>query len=78
MKTIDLLAILAFCTLCLFCGFCMGYAARIYTEPKQTKSEKVPCFGYTKIEYGVGVNCDGDTVRVSEWHDEWSKLKLKE
>ena len=26
--------------------------------------EKAPCIGYTIIEYGKGINCNGDTVRL--------------
>lgn len=26
--------------------------------------EKKPCFGYTIIEFGKGINCDGDTVKL--------------
>ena len=31
---------------------------------QQTKS-KAPC-GYTKIEFGVGVDCHGDTIKINE------------
>ena len=26
--------------------------------------EKKPCYGYTIIEFGKGINCDGDTVQL--------------
>ena len=26
--------------------------------------EKKPCYGYTIIEFGKGINCHGDTVRL--------------
>lgn len=26
--------------------------------------DKKPCYGYTIIEFGKGINCDGDTVRL--------------
>ena len=26
--------------------------------------EKKPCYGYTIIEFGKGINCDGDTVKL--------------
>jgi hypothetical protein len=29
-----------------------------------TKVEKKPCYGYTIIEFGKGIDCDGDTVRL--------------
>lgn len=25
---------------------------------------KKPCYGYTIIEFGKGINCDGDTVKL--------------
>ncbi|MGC1242950.1 MAG: hypothetical protein WA874_15275 [Chryseosolibacter sp.] len=28
--------------------------------------EKKPCYGYTIIEFGKGINCDGDTVRLEK------------
>ena len=29
-----------------------------------TVVEKKPCYGYTIIEYGKGIDCDGDTVKL--------------
>ena len=26
--------------------------------------EKKPCYGYTIIEFGKGINCQGDTVKL--------------
>lgn len=26
--------------------------------------EKLPCYGYTIIEFGKGINCHGDTVKL--------------
>jgi hypothetical protein len=26
--------------------------------------DKKPCYGYTIIEFGKGINCDGDTVKL--------------
>jgi len=26
--------------------------------------EKKPCYGYTIIEFGRGINCNGDTVKL--------------
>ena len=35
---------------------------------KQSESnvttEKKPCYGYTIIEFGTGINCNGDTVKL--------------
>jgi hypothetical protein len=28
------------------------------------KEVKLPCYGYTIIEFGKGINCQGDTVRL--------------
>lgn len=27
-------------------------------------TSKKPCYGYTIIEFGKGINCDGDTVKL--------------
>ena len=27
---------------------------------------KKPCYGYTIIEFGKGINCDGDTVKLTK------------
>ena len=29
-------------------------------------AEKKPCYGYTIIEFGKGINCSGDTVRLTK------------
>jgi hypothetical protein len=29
-----------------------------------TVAEKKPCYGYTIIEFGKGIDCDGDTVKL--------------
>ena len=31
---------------------------------KPVTVEKAPCYGYTIIEFGKGVNCHGDTVKL--------------
>lgn len=31
---------------------------------KEPSAEKKPCYGYTIIEFGKGINCNGDTVRL--------------
>lgn len=28
--------------------------------------EKKPCYGYTIIEFGKGINCEGDTVKLNK------------
>jgi hypothetical protein len=28
--------------------------------------EKKPCYGYTIIEFGKGINCHGDTVKLEK------------
>jgi hypothetical protein len=30
----------------------------------ETPPEKKPCYGYTIIEFGKGLNCQGDTVAL--------------
>lgn len=31
-------------------------------------AEKKPCYGYTIIEFGKGINCNGDTVKLMKVH----------
>lgn len=31
-----------------------------------TPPEKKPCYGYTIIEFGKGINCQGDTVSLKK------------
>lgn len=33
---------------------------------KPVAIEKAPCYGYTIIEFGKGVNCNGDTVKLEK------------
>jgi hypothetical protein len=33
-------------------------------SPAVTKAPKKPCYGYTIIEFGKGINCNGDTVKL--------------
>lgn len=30
------------------------------------KTEKRPCYGYTIIEFGKGINCQGDTIKLTK------------
>lgn len=30
----------------------------------EAAAEKLPCYGYTIIEFGKGINCQGDTVKL--------------
>ncbi len=32
----------------------------------QPVAEKKPCYGYTIIEFGKGINCEGDTVKLNK------------
>lgn len=32
----------------------------------QPVREKKPCYGYTIIEFGKGINCEGDTVKLNK------------
>jgi hypothetical protein len=29
-------------------------------------ADKKPCYGYTIIEFGKGINCNGDTVKLTK------------
>jgi len=35
-------------------------------EQSQPKVQEKPCYGYTIIEFGKGINCKGDTVRLAK------------
>jgi len=37
-------------------------------------SEKKPCYGYTIIEFGKGINCNGDTVKLVKVHNGGQEL----
>lgn len=30
------------------------------------ETDKRPCYGYTIIEFGKGINCDGDTIKLTK------------
>lgn len=32
----------------------------------EAEVEKKPCYGYTIIEFGKGINCNGDTVKLEK------------
>jgi hypothetical protein len=32
--------------------------------PVAAEVPKKPCYGYTIIEFGKGINCDGDTIKL--------------
>jgi hypothetical protein len=34
------------------------------TTPPLVAKDKKPCYGYVIIEFGKGINCDGDTVKL--------------
>lgn len=33
---------------------------------REAEVEKKPCYGYTIIEFGKGINCHGDTVKLEK------------
>jgi hypothetical protein len=33
---------------------------------EEAKAPKLECSGYRKIEYGKGIDCAGDTIRIKE------------
>lgn len=37
----------------------------------------IPCKGYTIIEFGKGINCDGDTVRLVKVQGGGQELAIK-
>jgi hypothetical protein len=42
----------------------LGADIRRKKEASLIVVEKKPCYGYTIIEFGKGINCDGDTVKL--------------
>ena len=38
--------------------------ADIRRKKEASVEEKKPCYGYTIIEFGKGINCNGDTVKL--------------
>lgn len=40
--------------------------------------EKLPCYGYTIIEFGKGINCHGDTVRLVKVKGGGQELALRD
>ena len=42
----------------------LGTDIRRKKEAISTSAEKKPCYGYTIIEFGKGINCNGDTVKL--------------
>lgn len=38
--------------------------------------EKKPCYGYTIIEFGKGINCNGDTVALMKVEGGGQKLAV--
>ena len=45
----------------------VGADIRRQKEAKSSAgAEKKPCYGYTIIEFGKGINCNGDTVKLNK------------
>ena len=44
----------------------LGADIRRKKEAAAVATEKKPCYGYTIIEFGKGINCDGDTVKLTK------------
>ena len=42
----------------------LGADIRRKKEASSSVIEKKPCYGYTIIEFGKGVDCHGDTVKL--------------
>ena len=42
----------------------MGADIRRKKESSSIVVEKKPCYGYTIIEFGKGIDCNGDTVKL--------------
>lgn len=44
----------------------LGTDIRRKKEVVSVSVEKTPCYGYTIIEFGKGVDCNGDTVKLTK------------
>lgn len=44
----------------------VGADIRRKKEATSSSAEKKPCYGYTIIEFGKGINCNGDTVKLNK------------
>ncbi len=44
----------------------LGADIRRKKEAAVSIGDKKPCYGYTIIEFGKGVNCDGDTIKLTK------------
>lgn len=42
----------------------LGADIRRDKEALMPAVEKKPCYGYTIIEFGKGINCNGDTIKL--------------
>ena len=42
----------------------LGADIRRKKDTSSLLADKLPCYGYTIIEFGKGINCQGDTVRL--------------
>lgn len=42
----------------------LGTDIRRKKEAVSVSVEKMPCYGYTIVEFGKGVDCNGDTVKL--------------
>jgi hypothetical protein len=56
-KVLSLVAIGVFC-----CILVAGVS--IYTSDAASQEKKKDCFGYTIIEAGKGIDCNGDTINL--------------
>lgn len=44
----------------------LGADIRRKKEASSVIVEKKTCYGYTIIEFGLGIDCDGDTVKLTK------------
>ena len=42
----------------------LGADIRRKKEASPAVVDKKPCYGYTIIEFGTGINCNGDTIKL--------------
>jgi hypothetical protein len=57
-------AVLIFAVLIVVFLIAADFKKESTTASLQVNIPKKPCYGYTIIEFGKGINCNGDTVKL--------------
>jgi len=71
MKRIAILTGVIVCLVALVAGADFAPALPETTQPKED------CVGYTVVEAGVGVNCHGDTIRLTKRYGYYEAVRAR-